>query len=157
MGLNGSENEIKEAFAKVDADSSGFVDRVEFANAVKGSRMAELSLNVLVSQMDGKLEGLEDIFADYKRKLESAKKQAGADLKISEENFAAFQAQMRKRKILKKKREAKITDLCESLSEQLSEMTETPLYTNLEEAKLYKTLRDTLNAVDRDGSGELGW
>jgi len=36
----------------------------EFAEAVKGSRMAELSMNVIVSQMDGQLEGLEDIFAD---------------------------------------------------------------------------------------------
>ena len=34
--------------------------------------MAELSLNMIVSQMDGSLAGLEDIFADYKRKLEES-------------------------------------------------------------------------------------
>ena len=62
LGLNGTEKEIQEAFKKVDADGSGFVDRVEFTNAVKSSRMAELSLNVLISQMDGKLDGLEDVF-----------------------------------------------------------------------------------------------
>lgn len=48
LGLNGSEAEIREAFKKVDVDNSGKVDRVEFSEAVKGSRMAELSLNVLV-------------------------------------------------------------------------------------------------------------
>jgi Ca2+-binding EF-hand superfamily protein len=157
LGLNGSEKEIQEMFKKVDVDGSGYVDRVEFSNAVKSSRMAELSLNVLISQMDGKLDGLGDIFGDYKRKLESAKKQAGADLKISEENFAAFQAQTRKRKLLKRKREAKIADLCASLSKQLCEMTGTPLYTNPDEAKLYRTLRDTFNAFDRDGNAELGF
>ena len=78
-------------------------------------------------------------------------------MKISEENFAAFQAQTRKRKLLKRKREAKIADLCASLSKQLCEMTGTPLYTNPDEAKLYRTLKDTFNAFDRDGNAELGF
>ena len=64
LGLNGSESEIQEMFKKVDVDGSGYVDRVEFSNAVKSSRMAELSLNVLISQMDGKLDGLGDIFGN---------------------------------------------------------------------------------------------
>merc|ERR1712156_125047 len=56
LGLQGSPEEIKAAFSSVDKDNSGVVDRLEFCEAVKGSRMAELSLSVLLTQMDGHLE-----------------------------------------------------------------------------------------------------
>eukprot|EP00492_Amphilonche_elongata_P002330 TRINITY_DN258_c0_g1_i3.p1 TRINITY_DN258_c0_g1~~TRINITY_DN258_c0_g1_i3.p1 ORF type:complete len:338 (+),score=92.20 TRINITY_DN258_c0_g1_i3:430-1443(+) len=73
LGLVASDAELREAFKKVDTDGSGVVDQSEFVLAVKDSRMAELSLNVIVQQMDGSLDGLENIFADYKRKLELAR------------------------------------------------------------------------------------
>ena len=55
LGLEGSESEVRDAFKSVDKDNSGIVDRVEFCDAIKGSRMAELNLSVLLTQMDGHL------------------------------------------------------------------------------------------------------
>merc|ERR550517_1503907 len=130
LGLQGSEHEIREMFAKVDVDGSGYVDRTEFANAIKDSRMAELSLDIIVSKMDGEIAGLDDIFADYKRKLEAANKQAGVDLKVSEENFKKFQAQTRKRRILKKTREQKVAKLVRQLGVQLADMVNKPFMEN---------------------------
>ena len=158
LGLSGTERELKESFNKVDVDGSGFVDRVEFASALKDSRSSELSLNVLMQNMEGQLAGMSDIFDDYKRKLEAAKKQSGADLKISEENLARFQAATKRRRILKKKNEAAISELVTKLGAQLSEMTgKSNDVGNAKERTTYQTLKDTFNAFDRDGSGQLGW
>merc|ERR1712048_1038738 len=65
LGLEGTDEEVREAFASVDRDSSGVVGRVEFSEAIKGSRLAELSLSVLLTQMDGHLEGMDEFFADF--------------------------------------------------------------------------------------------
>merc|ERR1712110_524615 len=46
-----------------------------------------------------------------------------------------------------------VRDLGITLAEQLGE----PVHSNEEEFKTYKTLEDTFNAFDRDGSAELGW
>ena len=119
--------------------------------------MAELSLNVIVSQMDGSLAGLEDIFADYKRKLEAIKNQSGIDMKMSEEKFRKFQAAARKRRILKRKNEEEVNQMVRDLGKQLSSMTGTPLVENHEEYEAFNTIRDTFNAFDRDGNAELGW
>merc|ERR1712193_396483 len=111
--------------------------------AIKNSRMAELSLNVIVSQMDGQIAGLEDIFSDYKRKLEASSKQQGIDMKMSEEKFAKFQAAARKRRILKRKNQEEVNELVRNLGKELCSMTGTPLVDNHEEHDLYNTLRDT--------------
>merc|ERR1712053_30631 len=50
LGLKGSEDEIKESFKSVDTNNSGLVDIDEFISAIKGSRMAELSLGSLLSK-----------------------------------------------------------------------------------------------------------
>ena len=63
-------------FGKVDTDNSGKIDRTEFCIAVREGRGGELSFTVLMSKMDSQLEGLERLFEEYKRKLESVKKQA---------------------------------------------------------------------------------
>ena len=102
-------------FYRVDVDGSGFVDRTKFTNAIKDSRIAELSLDIILSQMDDEIVGLNDIFADYKHKLKVANKQAGVDLKVSEENSKRFQAQTRKRRILKKTRERKVCQACPTI------------------------------------------
>merc|ERR1712025_703398 len=62
LGLKGDEHEILTAFDQVDIDSSGFIDRDEFVNAIKSSRSTELSLSVLLEQMDGHLEGMDGFF-----------------------------------------------------------------------------------------------
>ena len=56
--LKEDDEEIKRSFLSVDVDNSGIVERREFVDAIKGARMAELSLSVLMTQMDGELDGL---------------------------------------------------------------------------------------------------
>merc|ERR1711879_720699 len=51
LGLKGSEEEIADAFKSVDTNNSGLVDIDEFITAIKGSRMAELSLSNALSKM----------------------------------------------------------------------------------------------------------
>jgi len=157
LGLHGSENELRESFAQVDTDNSGLVDKNEFVTAIKNSRAAELSMTVIISQLDGKLDGMENIFADYKRKLEASQKQSGVDLKMSEEKFKRFQAAARKRRILKRKNEQEVQELVRSLGKELCAMTGTPLVKNHEEYEMFNTIRDTFSAFDRDGNAELGW
>jgi hypothetical protein len=103
LGLSGQPAEIDRAFKAVDVDSSGKIDRDEFSQAVKDSRLAELSLTVLVEGMDGHLEGLEDIFVTYKSKLEEARKQAAADLENNRGKFMQYQTTARRRRAMKKK------------------------------------------------------
>jgi Ca2+-binding EF-hand superfamily protein len=157
LGLVASPAELQDAFKKVDTDGSGVVDQTEFVIAVKDSRMAELSLNVIVQQMDGSLDGLENIFADYKRKLEASTTQSGIDMKMSEEKFRAFQAAARKRRILKRQNEEKVQEMVRNLGKQLSSMTGTKMVENHEEYEAYNTIKDTFQAFDRDGNAELGW
>merc|ERR550517_1964126 len=91
LGLEGTVNEQNAAFDAVDANASGIVDRGEFKSAIKNSRSNELSLTVIMTQMDGHLEGLDGIFSEYKKKLEKAKAEAQARLANSEEQFKMFQ------------------------------------------------------------------
>merc|ERR1712118_535388 len=58
LGLKGSDAEINRSFSTVDTDGSGKIDIGEFSKAIKGSRAAELSLTVLLTKMDGELEGM---------------------------------------------------------------------------------------------------
>ena len=74
--MAGNDREIRTAFADVDTNRSGLIDRLEFATAIKESRSSELSLSVLMTQMDGHLEGMEGFFDDYKRKLKEAQEEA---------------------------------------------------------------------------------
>jgi Ca2+-binding EF-hand superfamily protein len=102
LDLKRDDEEIKRSFTNVDVDNSGIVERREFVDAIKGARMAELSLSVLMTQMDGQLEGLEDIFTDYKRKQEESRLQAAADLEMSKGAYAKFQATAKRRRLMKK-------------------------------------------------------
>merc|ERR1711879_1048427 len=70
LGLVGAVEEMNEVFDKVDTDNSGIISRSEFKAAILDSRSTELSLTVLLNNMDGQLEGLEDVFAQYRIKLE---------------------------------------------------------------------------------------
>merc|ERR1712146_460292 len=109
---SGTDRELTEMFGKVDTDNSGKVDRHEFCTAIREGRGGELSLTVLMSKMDGQLEGLEEIFEDYKRKLESARKQAAFDIQISEASFAKFKERQQKIRLMKAENEKKIARLC---------------------------------------------
>merc|ERR1719210_1587119 len=157
LGLQGSPEEIKAAFQSVDKDGSGVVDRVEFCEAVKGSRMAELSLSVLLTQMDGHLEGMDDFFADYKKKKAEADAEAAAAAAMNKEKFAAFLATARRRRLMKKQNEQKIAEFVSSLTLILQEMANVEDDRNPEERKMYMTVKDTFNAFDRDGNAELAF
>merc|ERR1712062_407 len=98
LGLEGSVEEMNRAFDQVDSDKSGVVDRYEFKTAIKDSRAAELSLTMLLTNLDGKIDGLDDIFNTYKTKLEEAKKRAQEDLANSKDRYAMFQKTVRRRR-----------------------------------------------------------
>ena len=87
--------------------------------------MAELSLTVLIDQMDGQLAGLEDFFANYKNRVEVAKLQAAEDLDANRAAYQRFQATAKQRRSMKceyKERIAKIThELVVYLKEAASE------------------------------------
>ena len=72
LGLKGSQAEIENAYNGVDTDGSGFVDKMEFISATKGARVEELSLGLLLTKMDGHLDGLAGFFENYKRRYEEA-------------------------------------------------------------------------------------
>ena len=55
---------------------------------------------------------MEDVFGDYKRKLQAAQKATAAeDMQMSEEKFRAFQQAGRRRRILKRKNKEEVQEL----------------------------------------------
>jgi Ca2+-binding EF-hand superfamily protein len=91
LGLDGSSDEQNRAFEKVDIDASGVVELDEFISAIKDSRATELSLTLLLENMDGELQGLDDIFATYRTKLDEARLAAEAgqvDAELRYKNFS---------------------------------------------------------------------
>merc|ERR1712062_126534 len=98
LGLEGTGTEMNRAFDQVDSDKSGVVDRYEFKTAIRDSRSTELSLTMLLTNLDGQIEGLDDIFNTYKTKLEEAKRKAQADLANSKDRYAMFQKTVRRRR-----------------------------------------------------------
>ena len=68
------------------------VEKQEFIAAIKGSRLSELSMTVLLEQMDGHLEGLEEFFQNYQRRAEEAKSAAQAEMDINTAAYERFQA-----------------------------------------------------------------
>ena len=151
LGLSATRDEVDQAFKGVDVDGSGIISIVEFMQAIKDSRSAELSLGLLVEKMDGHLEGMEGFFADYKNKLTESKREAQEALANSEERFKKFQQTACRRRLMKKQMEEKIRELGGKLISAVGEQEET----NDKDAELYKTARDTFNAFDRDGSAEM--
>ena len=51
LGLKGSEDEIADAFKKVNANNSGLIDKNGFIEAIRGERMLELSLRQVLKKM----------------------------------------------------------------------------------------------------------
>ena len=140
------------AFDKVDVDKSGIVDRTEFKKAITDSRANELSLTVIMTQMDGHLDGMESIFGEYKTKLEKAKKEAQDRLANSEDRFKMFQQTVRRRRLMKKQMQERIAEITRELVSKMGGEEQ-----NAEEYEMYKTLKDTFNAFDKDGNAELGF
>ena len=141
LGLNGSDAEIERAFESVDTDRSGKIDRGEFKRAIKEARTTELSLTVILSQMDGHLEGLEDFFAEYKKKLEDSKG-----------SFDRFRASERRRRLMARHNREKIAELTRTLVADISVLVGSPEEDKQDaDRELYKNLKDTFNAFDKEG------
>jgi hypothetical protein len=84
LGLKGDEDEIKDAFKSVDTNSSGLVDINEFKKAIKGERMLELSLTTVLSKM-------------------------GVEVGNTESRFRAFKDTEKRRRLMKKEWEARVS------------------------------------------------
>ena len=131
LGLKGTEEEVKRAFADVDADNSGMVDLNEFITTIKSARMSELSLNHVLKKM-------------------------GVHFDESQAAYEAYKKKAQRRRILKRNMEANVATQTQEIIKKLAMMSDTPLpEKNSEDAKLYKTLKDTFDAFDKDGSAEM--
>jgi len=178
LQLRGNDEEIGRAFASVDTDSSGFVDRDEFVAAIKNSRTTELSLSVLLTQMDGHLEWMDGFFETYKERVEKAKNEAEAGRMSAQERYRALQKTARRRRLMKKQTEEKIGRLTPELIITLRKLQgEEIMEDEDEKLTFYNTLKDTFNAfgkflnqpgnqeeikadldsVDVDNSGLIEW
>merc|ERR1719192_2409332 len=101
-------------------------------DAIQGSKLDELYMNIIVSKM-GKELGLK--MGDYSK---------------SKAAYKSFEMTAQRRRLLKQKMEEDmkanlekvVSKLCEALSEPVPDE---------EGRKLYKTMMDTFNAFDNDG------
>merc|ERR1719204_1459240 len=154
LGLKGEKDEVSQAFRSVDVDYSGVIDRREFQEAIRNSRTAELSLSVIMTKMDGHLEGLEGFFKSYKDRLEKSKQDALMKMNDAKAQFARFQATARRRRLMKKRYEEEIAANTRKLVQKLGG---TDGEENDKGYQMYMTLKDTFNAFDKDGNAELGY
>merc|ERR1711879_307184 len=119
LGSKGDKEEISNAFRSVDVDYSGVIDRREFQEAIRGSRTAELSLSVILTKMDGHLDGLEGFFNSYKNRLDKSKQEALSKMNDAKAQFARFQATARRRRLMKKRYEEEIAENTRKLVQKL--------------------------------------
>ena len=66
LGLKGTEEEIKQAYKDVNTNAGDQIDMDEFKNAIKGSRMAELSLKNVPGKMGVELQSKESMYEAFK-------------------------------------------------------------------------------------------
>ena len=86
-----------------------------------------------------------------------ARLQAAADLEMSKGAYAKFQATAKRRRLMKKAYEERIANKTHELVMQLRDIAGEETVDDEGSQLLYKTLKDTLNAFDNDGSAELGF
>jgi Ca2+-binding EF-hand superfamily protein len=133
LGLKGSEAELKDAFDSVDTNKSGEVDLEEFIQAVKSERMAEFSLQKVLDTM-------------------------GVKYATAEQRYEAFKKATARRRLMKKQMEENIRTTTKDIISKLANVSEKPIpQRDIQGEKQYKTLRDTFDAFDKDGSAELGY
>ena len=90
--------------------------------------------------MDGHLDGLENIFADYKRKLEEQQASSTSSKEAAQRRVEALKNTAKRRRLMKKHMEEKITSLSRELREVLAEVQGQPVVQSDEE-KLYYQLK----------------
>merc|ERR1712038_1054370 len=133
LGLKGSEGEIQDAYKGVDTNNSGLIDLDEFKTAIKSERLMELNL----SQVLGKL---------------------GVELGNNAAKFESFKATETRRRLMKQQYEENVAKTTKEIIQKLAVMSSVDVPTrDPQKERMYNTLRDTFNAFDSDGSGELGY
>jgi hypothetical protein len=95
--------------------------------------------------LDEHLDGLESIFDKYRQKLEQI---------CSEALSGSHLTTVRRRQVLQKQMQEKIEQNTHALVVQLQEMQGIEQSSDAGHS-MYKTLKDTFNAFDRDGSAEM--
>ena len=109
------------------------IDKDEFINAIKGSRMAELSLGGLLDKL-------------------------GVQWNDSESRYKSFKATEKRRRLMKRAYEDNVAKNTREIIVKLSTVSGRDVpQKDPEGEKLYQTLKDTFNAFDNDGSAELGY
>jgi hypothetical protein len=99
---------------------------------------------------------MEGFFDEYKRKAKEAEEEAQANLALSRGDYEAFQKATRRRRLRKREMEQNIANKTHELVNQLKDMAGEESV-NDEGLTMFKTLKDTFNAFDKDGNAELGY
>merc|ERR550519_1628630 len=82
----------------------------------------------------------------------------GVQVATKEERFQAFEATMRRRRLMKQNYEENVQKATKNIIEKLCQVTGKAVpHKDEDKQKMYNTLKDTFNAFDGDGSGQLGY
>jgi hypothetical protein len=105
----------------------------EFQTAIKGDRLLELNLGQFLNKI-------------------------GVNYQSNADQFAAFNAAQKRRRIMKKEYEDNVTKVTKEIIAKLSDLSDVEVpKPNAKLEQQYQTLRDTFDAFDKDGSLELGF
>merc|ERR1719373_1012572 len=126
------------AYYKVDSDRSGSLELAEFMEAIQGSKLDELNMNLIVAKM-GKELGIQ--MGDYSK---------------SKAAYKSFEMTAQRRRLLKQKMEEDMKNNLTVVVDKLCNLLSEPV-PDQEGRKLYATMMDTFNAFDNDGSGALNF
>ena len=133
LGSSSAWRDLKTKSEKVDTNKSGQVDINEFKTAIKSERMMELNMGSLFSKL-------------------------GIEVASKEDRFRAFEATMRRRRLMKQNYEENVQKATKNIIEKLCQVTGKAVpHKDEDKQKMYNTLKDTFNAFDGDGSGQLGY
>merc|ERR550519_234554 len=133
LGLKGTEDEIKESFKTVDTNNSGLIDLKEFQTAIKNDRLLELNLGQFLNKI-------------------------GVNYQSNADQYAAFAAAQKRRRIMKKEYEDNVAKVTKEIIAKLSDLSDAEVpKKDPKHEQQYQTLRDTFDAFDKDGSLELGY
>merc|ERR1712025_324062 len=104
LELKGSEEEIRDAFKKVDSNNSDLVDLDEFKTAIKSERLLELNMKHMFRKM-------------------------GVEMGSQQDRFAAFKSTEKRRRLMKREWDMKIAELTKQIIETLAGITKTEVPT----------------------------
>merc|ERR1712025_178324 len=100
LELKGSEEEIRDAFKKVDSNNSDLVDLDEFKEAIKSERLLELNMKHLF-------------------------RKTGVEVGSQQQRYEAFKSTEKRRRLMKQEWDAKVAELTEQIIDTLAGITKT--------------------------------